>query len=277
MRPLMRRPVGWAVTSRLWAMKSSPSASRMRCSSGARRHCASSLPSCQTAKPTSGRASAWRRTASRQWASSVASVFRNLRRAGVLKNSSRTSTLVPTPRAAGTSSPERASRRCAWGASAWRLAIDSSDTAAMAASASPRKPIVDTFSSSSSEAILLVAWRLSASGSSLAGMPAPSSSTRMARTPPAISLTTISRAPASRALSTSSRTTEAGRSTTSPAAIWLTSSSGSSRICRRGPAGDNTAFIEKIVGARNRASACYGHGHRLDRPSTSSHACTTSR
>jgi hypothetical protein len=35
-------------------------------------------------------------------------------------------------------------------------------------------------------------------------------------------------------LSTSSRTTEAGRSTTSPAAIWLTSSSGSSRMGLRG-------------------------------------------
>ena len=38
-------------------------------------------------------------------------------------------------------------------------------------------------------------------------------------------------------MSTSSRTTEAGRSTTSPAAIWLISSSGSSRIGRRGAGG----------------------------------------
>ena len=36
--------------------------------------------------------------------------------------------------------------------------------------------------------------------------------------------------PASSALSTSSLTTEAGRSTTSPAAIWLRTTSGSSRI-----------------------------------------------
>jgi hypothetical protein len=48
-----------------------------------------------------GRASAWRRTASTQCASSVASLFRNLRRAGVLKNSSLTSTVVPRLRAAG--------------------------------------------------------------------------------------------------------------------------------------------------------------------------------
>jgi hypothetical protein len=40
------------------------------------------------------------------------------------------------------------------------------DTAAMAASASPRKPIVPTRSRSSRLAILLVAWRSSASGSS---------------------------------------------------------------------------------------------------------------
>ena len=55
-------------------------------------------------------------------------------------------------------------------------------------------------------------------------------------------------APASRALSTSSRTTDAGRSTTSPAAIWLISSSGSSRI-GRGDEGtdDDTAFIETIL------------------------------
>jgi hypothetical protein len=68
----------------------------------------------------------------------------------------------------------------------------------------------------------------------LAGDAAPSSSTEIRRTPPASSRTVTWVAPASSALSTSSRTTEAGRSTTSPAAIWLTSSSGSSRIGRRG-------------------------------------------
>jgi hypothetical protein len=59
-------------------------------------------------------------------------------------------------------------------------------------------------------------------------------------------------APASSALSTSSRTTEAGRSTTSPAAIWLTSSSGSGRIGRRGappaagPAGASAAVAARV-------------------------------
>jgi hypothetical protein len=107
----------------------------------------------------------------------------------------------------------------------------------MAASASPRKPMVPTASRSCSEAILLVAWRLRATGSSSRGMPKPSSSTRISRTPPASSRTVTWVAPASSALSTSSRTTEAGRSTTSPAAIWLISSSGSSRMGRRGGEG----------------------------------------
>ena len=46
-----------------------------------------------------------------------------------------------------------------------------------------------------------------------------SSSTTIARTPPAARRTVTCVAPASSALSTSSRTTDAGRSTTSPAAI----------------------------------------------------------
>ena len=82
----------------------------LRCD-GQRRHCSTNLPSCQMAKPTSGRASAWRRTASMQWANSVASVFKNLRRAGVLKNSSFTSTVVPVLWAAGVSSPVRPSSK----------------------------------------------------------------------------------------------------------------------------------------------------------------------
>jgi hypothetical protein len=100
-------------TATLCARKSSPSTSARRWSRVPGRHCSTSLPSCQTVKPTSGRASAWRRTASMQCASSVASVLRNLRRAGVLKNSSLTSTVVPVARAAGRSSPlrHRAGRR----------------------------------------------------------------------------------------------------------------------------------------------------------------------
>ena len=233
--------------ARLLAVNSRPSTSARRASALPARHCSTSLPSCQTAKPTSGRARAWRRTASTQWASSVASVFKNLRRAGVLKNSSRTSTVVPTARAAGCSSPLCASSRVACASCAVRLVSESSATEAVAANASPRNPIVATCSSSSRLPILLVAWRFSAKANSFAGMPQPSSSTTMARTPPACRRSVIWVAPASSALSTSSRTTEAGRSMTSPAAIWLTSSSGNSRIGRR-RGGACTAFIGRIVG-----------------------------
>src|SRR5581483_4317945 len=60
-------------------------------------------------------------------------------------------------------------------------------------------------------------------------MPAPSSVTRMSRWPPPESTTSIRRAPASRAFSTSSFTTDAGRSTTSPAAMRLMTASESWR------------------------------------------------
>ena len=226
----------------LSARKSSPSTSASRCSRVPARHCSTSLPSCQIAKPTSGRASAWRRTASMQCASSVASVFRNLRRAGVLKNSSLHFDAWcrwRARRAAARRCAHRAGRR--WAGRRSATAMASSETEAMAASASPRKPMVPTDSRSARLPILLVAWRRSASGSSSRGMPPPSSSTAISRTPPASRRTVTWVAPASSALSTSSRTTEAGRSTTSPAAIWLISSSGSSRMGRR-PTGRSTAF-----------------------------------
>ena len=183
-----------------------------------------------------------------QCASSVASVFRNLRRAGVEKNSSFTSTVVPWLRAAGRSSPLRASSKKALACVGGRESRAISDTELMAASASPRKPMVATVSRSCRLVILLVAWRRSATGSSSGGMPRPSSSTAIRRTPPASSRTVICVAPASSALSTSSRTTEAGRSTTSPAAIWLMSSSGRSRIGRRVPGRDASGAETSEVG-----------------------------
>jgi hypothetical protein len=79
--------------------------------------------------------------------------------------------------------------------------------------------MVPTDSRSDRLLILLVAWRLRAMGSSSRKMPMPSSSTEIRRTPPASKRTVTWLAPASSALSTSSRTTDAGRSTTSPAAI----------------------------------------------------------
>src|SRR3954464_13428183 len=71
----------------------------------------------------------------------------------------------------------------------------------------------------------------------------------MRRTPPSSSVTPISRAPASTLFSSSSFSTEAGRSTTSPAAIWLTRSSGSTRMAaRRAERISDTARVYRIEG-----------------------------
>src|SRR5918997_1919690 len=97
------------------------------------------------------------------------------------------------------------------------------ETLAMEGRASPRKPKVVTVSMSSTFWILLVAWRRTERAASSGGMPPPSSRIRMREVPPSPSSTSIRVAPASRAFSTSSLTTEAGRSTTSPAATcWAT-------------------------------------------------------
>src|SRR5260221_5830970 len=61
-------------------------------------------------------------------------------------------------------------------------------------------------------------------------MPAPSSTTRSRRAPPSTRSTATDCAPASRLFSISSFSADAGRSTTSPAAIWLTRSSGRDRM-----------------------------------------------
>src|SRR5262249_31785340 len=103
----------------------------------------------------------------------------------------------------------------------------------MEGSASPRKPKVVMPSRSSTQAILLVACREMAIGSSSAAIPHPSSRTRMSPVPPRSTSTSMRCAPASRLFSTSSLTTEAGRSITSPAAIWSISSSGRTRMAMR--------------------------------------------
>ena len=89
----------------------------------------------------------------------------------------------------------------------------------MLASASPRKPSVPMAAKSSSRAILLVAWRTKAVEIYSASMPLPLSLTSMLPTPPRAISTEMAVLPASIEFSTSSLTTEAGRSTTSPAAI----------------------------------------------------------
>ncbi len=103
-----------------------------------------------------------------------------------------------------------------------RLASVSRATLAIEGSASPRKPRV-AIADRSPLPSFDVAWRSTARRSSAAVMPQPSSVTPMCSTPPASRSITIRAAPASIAFSTSSLTAEAGRSTTSPAAIWLTS------------------------------------------------------
>src|SRR5215210_687372 len=92
-------------------------------------------------------------------------------------------------------------------------------------------------------------------------MPHPSSLTRMLARPPSSTAMSIDPAPASREFSTSSLTTEAGRSTTSPAAIWSATALG--RIAIWGtykatsaatarsiaPDGDETVCLEPSLAA----------------------------
>ncbi len=139
-------------------------------------------------------------------------------------NSSRTSTVVPGACARGVTSPIFPPSICSaepCSSCARREARVKRLTEAIDGSASPRKPSVATDSRSSRSAILLVAWRDTASGSCSGAMPLPLSRMRIRRTPPSSRSISTRLAPASIAFSTSSLTTEAGRSTTSPAAIWL--------------------------------------------------------
>ena len=155
-------------------------------------------------------------------------------RAGVLKNSSRTQTVVPSGHPAALTSPGTPPSRCsaapAW-ASRRREKISSRDTAAIAARASPRKPSVPMADRSSARCSLLVAWRRKAVGSCSGAMPQPLSVTRRYVMPPRSSSTDTAVAPASSAFSNNSLHTLAGRSTTSPAAIRSAIWAGSCCIC----------------------------------------------
>ena len=169
------------------------------------------------------------------WARSVSSPRRNLRRAGRLKKSWRTSTEVPDGDAAAFTSmilpplmttcvvsPEVSSRSLV--VRVKRL------TLAMLGMASPRKPIVAMEARSSARRIFEVAWRSRQSSASSRLIPVPSSVTRMRLRPPAPISTEMRVGPASSEFSTSSFTTLAGRSTTSPAAIWFATCSGRRRM-----------------------------------------------
>src|ERR1700678_2641935 len=114
--------------------------------------------------------------------------------------------------------------------SASRVSSSRREIAAMVGKASPRNPSVAIESRSSAGRSLDVAWRSKASRASAGFMPQPSSITRIRRLPPDSVSMRIERAPASSAFSSSSFTTDAGRSTTSPAAILLATVSGSMRM-----------------------------------------------
>ncbi len=207
-------------------MNCSPTRRAMRASASAREAAAGTLKIsrrlCVSRNATSARASASRVSMRARCENSVASLRTNLRRAGTLKNRSRTSTVVPTGCAAGATAPDSPSvqRTSAPSATdAVRDTMRSRATEPIEGSASPRKPSVAMRSRSSKAAILLVACRASASPSSAGAIPPPSSRTRTSCSPPRSTSTSMRRAPASSAFSTSSLTTEAGRSTTSPAAI----------------------------------------------------------
>jgi hypothetical protein len=142
--------------------------------------------------------------------------------------------VVPRRRAAWLASagPPPAARTHVPAPSASAVTISSSLTEQIAGSASPRKPKLSTPTSSSAVRIFDVAWRASASTASSRGMPVPSSLTRTSARPPSSIVTSTLVAPASSAFSTSSFTTDAGRSTTSPAAIW--SATADARMATRG-------------------------------------------
>ncbi len=132
--------------------------------------------------------------------------------------------VVPRGRAAGATSRMRPpSMRTRLPSASPSCCVTSSTraTEAMEANASPRKPSVETRSRSSAEVIFEVAWRSKASTASSRVIPSPSSETRSRRRPPASTSSSTRRAPASMEFSTSSLATDAGRSTTSPAAIWF--------------------------------------------------------
>ena len=190
-------------------------------------------PLCVSVKCTSGWASATRENASVAWPISVCGVRRNFCRTGVLKNRLRTSTAVPTGHPAASTSPTLpplTSSSAPASASAGRLRSVNRLTAEILASASPRNPSDPTRNKSSADAILLVAWLVTASGSCSATMPHPLSTTRISSAPPFSIATSTRVAPLSTAFSTSSFTTLAGRSITSPAAILLTTELSSGRM-----------------------------------------------
>ena len=140
---------------------------------------------------------------------------------------------VPPPSAASSQRsilPPAISMRVPVVSSAERVSSSSRETDAIEGKASPRKPSVEIESRSLTSRSLLVACRSKASRASSRNIPQPSSAMRIRRRPPDSTSTRNSLAPASSEFSSSSLTTEAGRSTTSPAAILLATWSGRMRM-----------------------------------------------
>ena len=115
--------------------------------------------------------------------------------------------------------PASRCRRTPFSAPCARVRRSIFDTDEIAASASPRKPSVPMQARSSCLRILLVAWRRNAVRASTGSMPQPSSVMRRKVMPPFCNSIVMFFAPASMEFSTSSLTADAGRSTTSPAAM----------------------------------------------------------
>ena len=112
--------------------------------------------------------------------------------------------------------------------SAVRVCISTWAIAAIDAKASPRKPLVSKLNKSCADDILEVAWRSKDKRASVSLIPTPLSTTWISVFPPSFIINLMEVEPASMAFSMSSFTTEAGRWTTSPAAIWLATWSGKS-------------------------------------------------
>jgi len=126
--------------------------------------------------------------------------------------------------------PPANSTRVPCSSSGVRVSSTRRETDAMEGSASPRNPSVPMESRSSAVRSFDVAWRSKASSASSRFMPVPSSITRISCLPPDSTSMRIERAPASSEFSSSSFTTDAGRSTTSPAAMRFATFSASIRI-----------------------------------------------
>ncbi len=176
----------------------------------------------ESTKRMCGKAIAMRLTISVMAAASAFSVLRNFNRAGVAKNRSRTSTIVPVLAAAGRTVetlPPVTDMMAPSVAPCARLVIVSLATEPIEGRASPRKPSVRI--SLSVEEIFDVQCLRIASSRSGVDMPQPLSVMRTRPFPPPAVAISIRVAPASMAFSMSSLAALDGRSITSPAAIWL--------------------------------------------------------